>query len=58
LQAGALRLGRVANQTELARDLGLPLRTAHRCLNMLETSHLVVRLPVYSVNRTKRLIKS
>ena len=29
-----------------------------RYLNLLETSHLLVRLPAYAVNRTKRLIKS
>ena len=30
----------------------------HRWLNLLETSYLLVRLPAYAVNRTKRLIKS
>ena len=30
----------------------------HRWLNLLETSCLLVRLPAYAVNRTKRLIKS
>lgn len=30
----------------------------HRWLNLLEISYLLVRLPAYSVNRTKRLIKS
>ena len=30
----------------------------HRYLNLLETSHLLVRLSTYAVNRTKRLIKS
>jgi uncharacterized protein len=30
----------------------------HRYLKLLETSHLLIRLPAYSVNRTKRLLKS
>jgi predicted AAA+ superfamily ATPase len=30
----------------------------HRWLNLLETSYLLVRLPAYAVNRTKRLIKT
>jgi predicted AAA+ superfamily ATPase len=30
----------------------------HRWLNLLETSYLLVRLPAYAVNRTKRLIKA
>jgi predicted AAA+ superfamily ATPase len=58
MRAASLRLGQLLNQTELGRDVGLPQPTVHRWLNLLETSYLVVRLPGYSVNRTKRLIKS
>jgi len=58
MRATSLRLGRLVNQTELGRDVGLPQPTVHRYLNLLETSYLLVRLPAYSVNRTKRLIKS
>lgn len=58
MRAACLRLGQIINQTEIARDLGLPQPTVHRWLNLLETSFLLVRLPAYSVNRTKRLIKS
>lgn len=58
MRAAALRLGQLANQTELGRDVALPQPTVHRYLNLLETSYLVVRLPAYAVNRTKRLIKA
>lgn len=58
MQAACLRLGQPLNQTELGRDVGLPQPTVHRWLNLLETSYLLVRLPVYAVNRTKRLVKS
>jgi hypothetical protein len=58
MQAACLRLGQLLNQTELGRDVALPQPTVHRYLNLLETSYLLVRLPAYSVNRTKRLIKS
>ena len=58
MQAASLRLGQIANQTEIGRDVGLPQPTVRRYLNLLETSHLLVRLPAYAVNRTKRLIKS
>jgi hypothetical protein len=58
MRAACLRLGRLLNQTELARDVRLPQPTVHRWLNLLETSYLAVRLPAYAVNRTKRLIKS
>jgi uncharacterized protein len=58
MRAACLRIGQIVNQTELGRDVALPQPTVHRWLNLLETSHLLVRLPAYAVNRTKRLIKS
>lgn len=58
MRAACLRLGQLVNQTELARDVALPQPTVHRWLNLLETSYLLVRLPAYAVNRTKRLIKA
>jgi hypothetical protein len=58
MQAACLRVGQLLNQTELGRDVGLPQPTVHRWLNLLETSYLLVRLPAYAVNRTKRLVKS
>ena len=58
MRAACLRLGQLVNQTELARDVALPQPTVHRYLNLLETSYLLVRLPGYAVNRTKRLIKT
>jgi hypothetical protein len=58
MRAACLRLGGMLNKTELARDVALPQTTVHRYLNLLETSLLLVRIPAYAVNRTKRLIKS
>lgn len=58
MRAACLRLGQLVNQTELSRDVALPQPTIHRYLNLLEISYLLVRLPAYAVNRTKRLIKS
>ena len=58
MRAACLRIGQLLNQTELGRDAALPQPTVHRWLNLLETSYLAVRLPAYSVNRTKRLIKA
>jgi len=52
------RIGQVANQTEIGRDLQLPQPTVRRWLNLLEASYQLIRLPAYAVNRTKRLIKS
>jgi predicted AAA+ superfamily ATPase len=58
MRAACLRLGKLVNQTDLGRDVALPQPTVHRYLNLLETSYLLFRLPAYSVNRTKRLVKS
>lgn len=58
MRAACLRIGQLVNQTELGRDVALPQATVHRWLNLLETSYMLVRLPAYAVNRTKRLIKS
>ncbi len=58
VRAACLRIGQVVNQTEVGRDSAIPQPTVHRYLNLLETSYLLVRLPAYAVNRTKRLIKS
>jgi len=58
MRAGALRIGQLLNQAELGRDTGIPRPTVHRYLNLLETSFQAVRLETYSVNRTRRLIKS
>ena len=58
MRAACLRLGGLLNQTDLARDIGLPRQTASRYLGLLETSYQLVRLKPYSVNRTKRLAKT
>ena len=54
----ALRCGQMLNQSDLARDAGLSQPTAHRYLNLLETTHLFERLPAYASNRTTRMLKA
>jgi predicted AAA+ superfamily ATPase len=58
MRAACLRIGNLANQAELARDAGVPPATAHRWLNVLEASFQLRRLEPYSVNRTRRLVKT
>ncbi len=58
MRAACLRLGNLLNQTELARDTGIPRATVQRYLDLLDVSYQLLRLEPYSVNRTKRLIKS
>jgi len=52
------RVGQLVNQTDLGRDAGLSQATAHRYLNLLETTFQTHRLPAYAVNPSKRLIKA
>ncbi|MDI6768340.1 MAG: ATP-binding protein [Anaerolineales bacterium] len=58
MQFVALRSGQLLNQSELARDAQLSQPTAHRYLNILETTHLFERLPAYTTSHTTRLLKS
>ncbi len=54
----ALRSGHLLNQSELGRDARLPQSTVNRYLNLLESSHLFLRLPAYASSHTTRLLKS
>ena len=47
----------LADRLYLTLDLQMPRATVQRYLGLLETSFQLVRLPSYSVNRTKRLVK-
>ena len=58
MRAACLRIGGLLNQTDFTCDVGLPRQTASRYLSLLETSYQVVRPEPYSVNRTKRLVKT
>lgn len=58
MTALALRCGQILNQSEVSRDTGITQPTIHRYANLLETTCLATRLPAYTVNRTKRLIKA
>jgi hypothetical protein len=51
-------VGRLLNQSELARDAALPQPTVHRHLNLLETGCLIARLAPYATNPTTGLVKS
>ena len=58
MRALALRTGQMLNQTEVSRDIKVSQPTVHRYVSLLETSMVLSRLPAFSVNRTKRLIKT
>jgi predicted AAA+ superfamily ATPase len=58
MELAALRTGCLANQTDLARDGRMSQPTVHRHLNLLETSHLLERIPGYTAGRSARLVKS
>lgn len=58
MAALCFRLGGLLNQAELSRDLSIPASTVQRFVNLLEVSYQLIRLPAYSVNRTRRLIRA
>ena len=58
MRAASRRLGGLINQAEIGRDTRIPRATAQRYLDLLETSFQLIRLAPFSVNRTRRLIKS
>ncbi len=58
MQALAARLGTLVNQTQLARDTGVPQSTVQRHLNLLEVSYQLVRIPAYARSRARRVIKT
>jgi len=54
----ALRCAQLLNQSEVSRDINISQPTIHRYINLLETTHIIHRLPAFAVNRTKRLMKT
>ena len=58
MQNLALRTGNILNQADVAKDSLVSHPTTHRYIKLLEISGIIGRIPAYSVNRTKRLVKS
>lgn len=58
MQSLALRTGRILNQADVAKDSGVSNPTTHRYIKLLETSNIIQRVPAFSRNRTKRVVKS
>ncbi|MCL2761942.1 MAG: ATP-binding protein [Treponema sp.] len=58
VRAVAVRTGNLLNYEDLARDCDIDRRTAQKWLDTLQASGLVYLLSPYSVNITKRLVKT
>jgi hypothetical protein len=54
----AVRTGNLLNYEDLARDCDIDRRTAQKWLDTLQASGLVYLMPPYSVNISKRLVKT
>ncbi len=54
----AARTGQLLNVSELSRSAGIPLTTVNRYLALLEGVFTVQRLPAWSTNLGKRLVRS
>jgi len=58
VQLCAARVGQLANTSALASDCGISQPTARAWLSVLETTFIGFRLPPYSGNLRKRLVKT
>jgi uncharacterized protein len=58
MQAAARRVGSLANNAELARELHMPQTTVHEHLRLLEMSFQAVRLPPFARTGRRRLIRT
>jgi predicted AAA+ superfamily ATPase len=58
MQLLASRCGNLVNTSEIARTLGIANTTLKRYLSLLENLYLLVFIPAWSKNITKRLVKS
>jgi predicted AAA+ superfamily ATPase len=58
LSAVAARTANLVNYSDLARDIGVDVKTAQTWMGILERSGLVYLLKPYSPNVTKRIIKT
>jgi predicted AAA+ superfamily ATPase len=58
MRASAAQIGQIEHQTTWIRVTGLPRTTVSRWADLMELSYQLVRLPAFSVNRTKRLARS
>lgn len=58
ISAVAARTGQLLNYSDIARDVGIDVKTSKSWLSVLETSGLVYLLKPYYSNLTKRLVKA
>jgi uncharacterized protein len=58
LKLCAGRIGQILNTSSLAQDLGLHHTTVRHWINLLEASYIVFRLPPFTANISKRLVRS
>ncbi|MCY3804789.1 MAG: ATP-binding protein [Candidatus Saccharibacteria bacterium] len=58
MQILCLRIGQLLNQAEISRITGIPQPTIWRYINLLEISYMLIRLPAYTSNKGKSLLKT
>ncbi|KPL15194.1 hypothetical protein AMJ74_01950 [candidate division WOR_3 bacterium SM1_77] len=54
----AIQSGCILNETDIARKCAMSQPTVHRYINLLETSHLFVKLRPFTKGKLRRIIKS
>ncbi|MBE0434028.1 ATP-binding protein [candidate division WOR-3 bacterium] len=54
----AIQSGCILNETDIARKCSMSQPTVHRYINLLETSHLFIKLRPFTKGKIRRIIKS
>jgi len=54
----AIKSGSILNEMDIARSCGMSQSTVHRYINLLEASHLYIRLRPFTKSKIRRIIKS
>lgn len=54
----ALRTGSIVDQTDISRNTGISQPTVHRYINLLEASHLFIRLRPFTKTKSKSITKT
>ena len=58
VRLSATRTGRALNVAGMANDLGIPVTTVRRWLDVLQRAYLIELVPAYSHNASQRVIKA
>lgn len=57
LKIMALYNGSIIDETAISRETAIPQPTIHRYIGLLETTHIITKIPPFEKNKKKRVVK-